>query len=95
MNKFKDIDPFTYKRKDKTLNPYEYIKLKQAHSGAKYIPFETFKQAYLEKKYDIPSESTLERLRNQKEMFKESVVENKVGDQPQKWKHGYEFKILK
>lgn len=88
MKSFPDIDPFTYKRKDKLLNPVEYFKLSRARSKFPSIPFEDYKQAYLESKYNIPSEKSLDYMKRQAEQFRSSEVKRPV-------KPGYEFQILK
>ncbi len=89
MKSFPNIDPFTYKRKEPFLNPVELIKLKRAQMKFPSIPFKDFKQSYLESKYDIPSDRSLEYMRNQAEQFRSSAESIK----PQR--KGYEFQILK
>lgn len=89
MKSFPNIDPFTYKRKDRMLSPIEYFKLKRAQGMTPLkIPFEDFKQTYLESKYNIPSEKSLDYMRKQAEMFRSSEVARPV-------RKGYEFQILK
>ncbi len=90
------IDPKTYKRPNKWLNPYEFLKVTQAHSKSPWIPFEMYKQKYIEMKYKIPSEITLKNMLDRQNEFKSSVVENsKIEDDIPTWKKGYEYKILK
>lgn len=88
MKSFPDIDPFTYKRKNKWLTPIEYFKLNRAQSKFPSIPLEDYKQAYLESKYNIPSEKSLDYMRRQAEQFRSSNVERPI-------RKGYEFQILK
>ena len=88
MKSFPNIDPFTYKRKDRMLTPVEYIKLNMAQRKFPSIPLEEFKQSYLESKYNIPSEKSLEYMRKQAEMFRSSEGARPV-------RKGYEFQILK
>lgn len=89
MKAFPNIDPFTYKRKEPFLNPIELYKIKMAQIKFSSIPFSDFKQAYLEKKYDIPSDKSLEYMRNLAEQFRSSLESRKFK------RKGYDFKILK
>jgi hypothetical protein len=88
MKSFPGIDPFTYKRKEPWLTPIEIFKLSRAQSKFKSIPYNDFKQSYLETKYNIPSDKSLAYMRDQALQFRSSEAERPV-------KKGYEFKILK
>lgn len=89
MKNFPGIDPFTYKRPNKWVtNPLDYMKLKQAHSKFPSIPFENYKQAYIESKYNIPSEASLANMKRVAEQFRSSEAVRPI-------RKGYEFKILK
>lgn len=70
--RFGPIDLDTYKRKDKILfDPVVNYKLYKA-SKMGGLPFNLFKQQYVEKKYNIPSDNTLNLMRASEQAFRSS-----------------------